>query len=95
MEQKPKTHIVGAKTFVFVWTALLALTMVTIKAAELRMGGWSMLANLLISSTKTSLVLWFFMHLKYEKKIFKMLFFVPISTITIIIGLTFFDIWYR
>jgi cytochrome c oxidase subunit 4 len=61
----------------------------------MRMGEWSMLANLLIASTKASLVLWFFMHLKYENKLFKMLFFVPISTITIIIGLTFFDIWYR
>ena len=54
-----------------------------------------MLANLLIASTKASLVLWFFMHLKYENKLFKMLFLVPIATITIIIGMTFFDIWYR
>ena len=85
----------GAKTFVFVWIALVILTGGTIMAAEMRMGEWSMLANLLIASTKASLVLWFFMHLKYEKKIFKMLFLVPIATITIIIGMTFFDIWYR
>jgi cytochrome c oxidase subunit 4 len=88
-------HIVAPKTFVFIWIALLILTGVTIKAAEMRMGEWSMLANLLIASTKASLVLWFFMHLKYEKKIFKILFFVPVATITVIIGLTFFDIWYR
>jgi cytochrome c oxidase subunit 4 len=54
-----------------------------------------MLANILIASTKASLVLWFFMHLKNEKKVFKLLLFVPIITISIIIGLTFFDIWYR
>jgi cytochrome c oxidase subunit 4 len=88
-------HIVAPKTFVFIWVALLILTGVTIKAAEMRMGEWSMLANLLIASTKAILVLWFFMHLKYEKKIFKILFFVPVATITVIIGLTFFDIWYR
>jgi hypothetical protein len=35
------------------------------------------------------------MHLKYEKKVFKLLFFAPIVTISVIIGLTFFDIWYR
>jgi cytochrome c oxidase subunit 4 len=95
MKEKQEQHIVGTKTFVFVWAALLMLTAVTIGAAELRMGEWSMLANLLIASAKASLVLWFFMHLKYEKKVFKLLFFAPIVTISVIIGLTFFDIWYR
>jgi cytochrome c oxidase subunit 4 len=88
-------HIVGDKTFILVWIVLLILTGVTIKAAQMRMGEWSMLANILIASTKASLVLWFFMHLKNEKKVFKLLLFVPIITISIIIGLTFFDIWYR
>ena len=78
-----------------VWVALLILTGLTIKAAQLRMGEWSMVANIAIASTKAGLVLWFFMHLKYEKRIFKLLLFVPIITISIIIELTFFDIWYR
>ena len=97
MEQdKPQEHVVVPdRVFVSVWIALLTLTGVTILAAQMRMGEWSMLANLLIASTKASLVLWFFMHLKYEKKLLKMLLFVPIVTITVIIGLTFFDIWYR
>ncbi len=90
-----ETHIVGSGTFIAVWIALLILTGVTIEAAHLRMGEWSMVANILIASTKASLVLWFFMHLKYERKLFKVLILVPIATITIIIGLTFFDIWYR
>ena len=82
-------------TLVLVLIALLILTGVTITAAYLKMGEWSMLANILIATTKASLVLWFFMHLKYENNFFKLLFLVPIATITIIIGLTFFDIWYR
>jgi len=88
-------HIPGDKTFILAWIVLLVLTGVTIRAAQMRMGEWSMLANILIASTKASLVLWFFMHLKYERRIFKLLLFVPIITISIIIGLTFFDIWYR
>ena len=95
MEQKQASHIVGTKTFMLVWIALLILTGLTITAAQLRMGEWSMVANIAIASTKAGLVLWFFMHLKYEKRIFKLLLFVPIITISIIIGLTFFDIWYR
>jgi len=35
------------------------------------------------------------MHLKYERRLFKALFLVPIATLAVIIGLTFFDIWYR
>ncbi len=95
MEQKQEHVVVRPRVFIIVWACLLVLTGLTIKAAQMRMGEWSMLANLLIASAKASLVLWFFMHLKYEKKIFKLLFFVPVLTITIIIGLTFFDIWYR
>ena len=95
MKEQEKHIVVRTKTFVLIWLALLVLTGATIKAAQMRMGEWSILANLLIASTKASLVLWFFMHLKYEKMFFKLLFFIPIATITIIIGLTFFDIWYR
>ena len=54
-----------------------------------------MLVNLLIASSKASLVLWFFMHLKYEARLLKVMLLIPIATLTIIIGLTFFDIWYR
>jgi cytochrome c oxidase subunit 4 len=95
MEQKQASHIVGTRTFMLVWITLLILTGLTIKAAQLRMGEWSMVANIAVASTKAGLVLWFFMHLKYEKRIFKLLLFVPIITISIIIGMTFFDIWYR
>jgi cytochrome c oxidase subunit 4 len=88
-------HIASTKMFVLVWIALLALTGVTIIAAHMRMGAWSMLANILIASIKGSLVLWFFMHLKYEGRLLRWMIFIPIMTISVIIGLTFFDIWYR
>ena len=71
------------------------LTVLTIEAAELRLGKLSMIANLLIASAKAVLVLWFFMHLKYERTFFKLLLLIPIVTITIMISLTFSDIWYR
>jgi len=93
--EENKGHFVATKTFVAVWIALICLTGLTIKAAQMQMGKWSMVANIVIASSKASLVLWFFMHLKYEKRLFKLLLFVPLITISIIIGLTFVDIWYR
>lgn len=95
MDVAQQHHIGRTKTYLAVWLALLALTALTIKAAELHLGAMSMFANLLIASSKASLVLWFFMHLKYETKFLRFIFLIPIVTITIIIGLTFFDIWYR
>ncbi len=92
---KPEQHGVPARTFVFTWVALIVLTGTTIGVARMQLGVWSMAANLLIASTKAGLVLWFFMHLKYEKPFFKWLILIPILTLTIIIWLTFYDIWYR
>ena len=95
MREQEQNHIVRTKTYIAVWLCLLALTALTITAAHLRLGALGMLANLLIASSKASLVVWFFMHLKYEKVLLKVMILVPIVTLTIIIGLTFFDIWYR
>lgn len=94
MTEKDK-HTVTPKTFILAWACLLILTGLTILAARVDLGAWSMFANLLIASTKASLVLWFFMHLKYETRFFKFLILIPIATVTVIIWLTFFDIWYR
>lgn len=95
MSENERLLIGNTKTFVSIWAVLLILTGITIEAAALRLGAWSMVANLVIASTKAGLVLWFFMHLKYERRFFKLLILVPIATLTIIIWLTFYDIWYR
>jgi cytochrome c oxidase subunit 4 len=88
-------HIGKLRTYVIIWILLLALTATTITVAGMHLGSFSTLAALAIASIKASLVLWFFMHLKYEKRFFKYLLLIPIATLTVIIGLTFLDIWYR
>ena len=82
-------------TYVIIWLTLLALTATTITVAGMHLGRFSTLTALVIASIKASLVLWFFMHLKYEKRLFKYLLLVPVATLTVTIGLTFLDIWYR
>jgi cytochrome c oxidase subunit 4 len=88
-------HIVRTRTFVSVWVALLALTAITVTVAELNLGAFSTLTAIVIASIKSGLVLWFFMHLKYEKPLLKLLLLVPIVTLAVIIGLTFVDVLYR
>ncbi len=95
MEQNQPQYTGHTTTYVAVWLSLLALTAITITAAGMHLGTFSTLTALLIASIKAGLVLWFFMHLKYERKLFKIMFLIPIATLTVIIGLTFFDIGYR
>ncbi len=93
--QKP--HSGGSRVYVVVWAALIALTGITIAVASAgpRLGAFSTLTALSIASAKAGLVCWFFMHLKNEKRFFKLLLLMPIVTLAVMIGLTFVDIGYR
>jgi cytochrome c oxidase subunit IV len=95
MQKEQDVHIVPPKTFVTVWLVLLGLTAVTVTVARMDLGALSILTAIAIASGKAGLVLWFFMHLKYEQRLFKLLLLVPVVTLAVIIGLTFVDVWYR
>lgn len=82
-------------TYFFVWIGLLLFTVITVVVSLMQLGRLSVLAALLIASIKASLVLAIFMHLKYERRVFKIMFLVTIVTLTIFIGMTFFDVLYR
>ena len=62
---EPKPQIAYAK-YLMVWFALLLLTGVTITVAGLEFGQWSALAAIAIATVKGTLVLFYFMHLKFE-----------------------------
>ncbi len=84
------------KTYLFVWLGLLALTALTVTAAELDLGAFSVIVVLLVACGKSTLVLLFFMHLKYEKSVLlKLLIPIALAALTIFIGLTYTDILYR
>jgi len=90
-----KGHIVGYGLFISVWACLLVLTGITIWVAGLHLGNFSTFAAMLIATLKASLVLWFFMHLKYEPPVFKVMALATIATLTVIVLMTFTDIWFR
>lgn len=83
------------KTYILIWTALLALTAVTIAVTQFHMGGAGILIALLIASVKAALILYFFMHLRYEGRFFKLAFLLPIIVFIFFIGFTFLDVFYR
>jgi cytochrome c oxidase subunit IV len=89
-------HVVPTGTYAAVWLALLVLLTATIALAKLRLlAEFSVLGALAIASLKAGLVLAFFMHLKYEGRFLRGMLALALSALTIIIGMTFVDVWYR
>ena len=81
--------------YVLIWTALVVLTGATITAAGLAFGSWGILAAILIAGVKGSLVLFYFMHLRYESLLLKLFVLVAFMTLVVIMVVTFTDILYR
>ena len=86
---------VGYGLFVVTWLALLVLTVLTVTVAGMHLGGLSVATAVIIAGIKASIVLTFFMHLKYERPVFKTMLFVCIGTFVIFIGITFLDSPFR
>jgi len=74
---------------------LLILTGVTVGVSYFDMGVYNVPIALGIACFKVSLVLLFFMHLKYESIAIKVSFLSTIGFLAIMISLTFLDIAYR
>ena len=94
-ETERSAHIVPYGTYVYVWVALLFLLALTIVVAKAEFSKYSVLVNLLIASIKAGLVLFFFMHLKYERWLLKAMLLIVIATLTAVIALFFADVMFR
>jgi cytochrome c oxidase subunit 4 len=67
---EPHDHIVPVGTYILVFLALMVGTGGTVAASYLDLGIWNTPVAMLIAVTKASLVVFFFMHLKYSPKLY-------------------------
>ena len=75
---------------------LVILTGVTLSAAGMELGGWTVLIALAIAGTKSGLVLNYFMHLRSERLlIFKIIIPLVMAVFLVFILLTFSDVAFR
>ena len=88
-------HLMSYTTLAMVLAALLLLTGVTVAASSLNLGRFNVPVALGIACTKVTLVLLFFMHLKYEGKAIKLSFISTICFLVIMISFTFWDVAFR
>jgi len=64
----PTTHAVNVRPYLVIFATLLALTIITVAVASLKLGeSTTVLVAISIATTKAALVAMFFMHLKGEK----------------------------
>ena len=73
MSNHAEHHITPYKTLGIILIALLTLTVITIEVTSIDLAAWSVGVALLIACVKGYLVLTYFMHLKYESLLLKVL----------------------
>lgn len=90
-----KHEPVPYRTFILIWAALLVLTVVTVVVSRIQLGALNIWVALTIASVKSSLVVFIFMHLRQESRLFKLGILTLLIIVATFIGLTFTDILYR
>lgn len=63
-------HIIPLYVYVRILALLLALTVVTVVVAQFNFGTWNIVIAMAIASVKAGFVLAYFMHLKYDNKLY-------------------------
>ena len=95
MQATDKPHILSYGFLALVLAGLLVLTGVTVAVSYVHLGFWNVPVALTIASLKASLVLLFFMHLKYEGPVIRYSFLSAVFFLAIMIGFTFWDVAFR
>jgi cytochrome c oxidase subunit IV len=88
---EPHTHPVPIRLYVAVWAGLVALTGITVGAATLDLKQVSTLVAVGIAVLKSSMVLLYFMHLRWDRPVFRYMALAAILAFGIFFALSFLD----
>ena len=73
----------------------MVLTVITVGVSYVDMKHVTVLTASIIAVIKGSLVVLYFMHIRFENRIYALMILAILATYAIFIGLTFVDYWYR
>ena len=90
-----KNHIVPYKDHLLVLFLLISLTVITVAVTSIELGPYNTAAAMVIASVKAVIVLLYFMHLKFDNKIYKIMTAIVLMIFTAVVLITFFDYLYR
>lgn len=94
MEKKHK-HTLKLKTYLFIWVALIELTILSVAAATVDFKAFAVAVALVIAIAKSLIVGAYFMHLKFDSKIIRVMVSVTLLVFLTFIILTFADYAFR
>ena len=84
-------HVVSTRLYYTIFVALMAFTALTVGVATINLGRLNVVAALAIAVVKATLVLLFFMHLRYSPRLTWLVVSVALVWLAILIGLTMSD----
>ncbi len=84
-------HVVKVKTYLLVFGALIVLTVLTATVATIDLGPLNIVVALLIAMCKASLVILFFMHLRWSARLIQFVAVASLFWLAILISLTLSD----
>ena len=84
-------HILPLNLYLAVGSGLLVLTVITVAAAQMDFGQMNLLIAMGIAVVKATLVAMFFMHLKYDNRIYMLVFVGSLLFLGVFIIFTMFD----
>ena len=84
-------HIVPFRVLAAVWGALLLLTVVTVSAAGVDLGNLNLGIAMLIATVKATLVVLYFMHLRYDRPILAIVFITALLFVALFVSIVLLD----
>jgi len=88
-------HVLPKKLYFMVFLALIVLTAITTGAAFIDLGPFNTVVALAIAVIKGSLVVLFFMHLKYQTGMTRVVILAALLWLAVLIGITMSDVFTR
>ncbi|MBN8704432.1 MAG: cytochrome C oxidase subunit IV family protein [Bacteroidetes bacterium] len=86
-----EVHITPYSTYIIILALLLVLTAITVGVTVIHLGTFSVAVALFVATIKGTLVLLYFMHLKFDNKLFLGLVAIVFAVYTAVIAITFID----
>lgn len=79
-------HVVPLRVYLLVFIALIILTAITVQVAYIDLGLLNTPIAIIIASIKASLVVLYFMHVRYSEKLILLVVFVSVFTLILLFG---------
>ena len=91
MSNEEHSHIVKYRTYFYVLLFLLLFTFTSVAITGIDLGRLAVFGALLLATFKSALVLWYFMHLKYESRTILMMIGLVLFVFISVLVVTFLD----